>query len=54
MTSDPVARWALAVRLLAVLSFVLLTFAIFEARALRAARGELQQLRAACPQQATR
>jgi hypothetical protein len=51
VTRDPVSRWALAVRVLAVLSFVLLMLTIFEARALRASRTELQQLRSACPQQ---
>ncbi len=44
------ARWARAVRVLAVVSAVLMTVALLEARALRAARTELQQLRAACPQ----
>jgi hypothetical protein len=44
------ARWALAVRVLALLSVVLLVMAVAEARALRSARSELQRLRAACPQ----
>ena len=52
MAADPDARWVLAVRVLAVISAVLLTIAVVEARALRAARAELQQLRAACPQSA--
>jgi hypothetical protein len=50
MAADADSRWVLAVRLLVVLSAVLLAVAIVEARALRAARAELQQLRAACPQ----
>jgi hypothetical protein len=49
VTANPDARWVLAVRVLAVVSAILLTFAIVEGRALRAARAELQQLRAACP-----
>lgn len=49
MTRDPIARWVFAVRVLALVSAVLLTLAIVEARALRAARAELQQLRASCP-----
>jgi hypothetical protein len=49
VTRDSVARWALAVRVLALLSAVLVTLAIVEARALREARAELQQLRSACP-----
>jgi hypothetical protein len=44
------ARWATAVRVLAIVAAVLLTIAIAEARALRAARVELQKLRAECPQ----
>jgi hypothetical protein len=40
----------LAVRVLALLSAVLLTIAIVEARALRSARAELQYLRASCQQ----
>jgi hypothetical protein len=48
VAADPDARWVLAVRVLAVLSAILLTIAIAEGRALRAARAELQQLRAAC------
>lgn len=48
MSADPDARWVLAVRVLAVISAVLLTIAIAEGRALRAARAELQQLRTAC------
>jgi hypothetical protein len=47
---DPVARWALAVRALALLSFILLMLTVFEGRALRATRAELQQLRSSCPE----
>jgi len=50
MAAEADTRWALAVRVLAVLSAVLLTIAVAEACALRDARGELQRLRAACPQ----
>ena len=48
MTRDPIARWALAVRVLLLVCAVLLTLSAVEARALRAARAELQQLRASC------
>jgi hypothetical protein len=39
------ARWAMAVRVLAVLSFLLFVVAVLEGRAVRRARAELQQLR---------
>ena len=50
MGVDPVARWAMAVRALALLSAVLLIIAVAEARALRNARAELQHLRTTCQQ----
>jgi hypothetical protein len=43
MTSD--RRWAIAVRLLAMISAVLLVIVVLQARAVRQARSELQQLR---------
>lgn len=46
MTSDAEARWVLAVRVLAVAFTLLLTVALWEARAIRRARGDLQALRA--------
>lgn len=49
MAANSEGRWVLAVRVLALLSVVLLTIAVVEARALRSARAELQQLRPACP-----
>jgi len=45
MKSDVEARWALAVRVLAVASALLLVIAVLEARAIRRARSEIQQLR---------
>lgn len=45
MKPDAEARWALAVRVLAVAAALLLVIGLLEARALRRARGELQQLR---------
>ena len=45
MTPDAEARWALAVRVLAVASALLLGVGVLEARALRRARSEIQQLR---------
>jgi hypothetical protein len=45
MPSDDVKRWALAVRVLAVLSTLMLVTIVLEARTLRQARAELQQLR---------
>jgi hypothetical protein len=50
MAADPLLGWARAVRVLALLCAALLIIAIVEARALRRARAELQQLRRACPQ----
>lgn len=50
MAEDSLAGWVRAVRVLALLSTLLLIVSIAEGRALRAARGELQQLRTACPQ----
>ena len=50
VAADPLARWVMAVRVLAVVSIVLLIIAVAEGRALRAARAELQQLRTACQQ----
>ena len=44
------ARWATAVRVLALIVVALLTIAIAEARALRTARAELQKLRTECSQ----
>src|SRR5882672_8657192 len=46
MTSDVDARWALAVRVLAVAFALLLVVAVLEARAIRRARSDLQALRA--------
>lgn len=45
MKSDVDARWALAIRVLAIASALLLVIAVLEARALRRARSEVQQLR---------
>ena len=45
MGSESVTRWAIAVRVLGVLSAVLLTIVILEGRTLRRARAELQELR---------
>ena len=45
MPSDEVRRWALAVRVLTVLSTLLLVIVALEARTLRQARAELQQVR---------
>jgi hypothetical protein len=46
MHIDAEARWALAVRALALTSALLLVVAVLEARTVREARSELQQLRA--------
>ncbi len=46
MHIDAEARWALAVRALAVISALLLVVTVLEARTVREARRELQQLRA--------
>jgi hypothetical protein len=46
MNSDGEARWALAVRVLAIASVLLAVIAVLEARAIRRARGDLQALRA--------
>jgi hypothetical protein len=46
MHIDAEARWALAVRALALISALLLVIAVLEARTVREARSELQQLRA--------
>jgi len=45
MKPDAEARWARAVRVLAVAAALLLVIAVLEVRALRRARGEIQQLR---------
>ena len=45
MKPDAEARWALAVRVLALASALLLVIGVLEARALRRARSDLQQLR---------
>lgn len=50
MTANSDVRWARAVRVLALISAVLMTVALLEARALRAARAEIQRLRTACTQ----
>ncbi len=48
MTNELRNPWVTAVRVLAIVSFVLLSIAVAEGVALRRFRAELQQARAAC------
>jgi hypothetical protein len=45
MNSDAEARWAMAVRLLALISAVLVVLTVLEARTIRELRSELQAMR---------